>query len=336
MSASVYVLRIKPGLKDMVPLALDSNELIIGWTDVPELLDPSLSLRDFRSLLSAMYYPEAPTLGKAASAAGNMWRFLREMSVGDFVLVPHHGEFYVAEVVGDATHDASLQEGGFRRPARWLNDKNPFLRRDYPRVYQALLERKTCYRIDLKNRPDVADLVAQLYAEPELATDLARLMEREDIGATTRKALVDARVGQGKFREDLLRIWGYACAVTGCTERKAIRASHAKRWADSMDVERLDPNNGLPLIGSLDALFDAGLIAFDEFGTMLVSNALSTSNCLILAIPANLRSAPTREQGKFLRHHRERFFPEKELSKKKGSESTSPDSVGAEFAGTPL
>lgn len=70
---------------------------------------------------------------------------------------------------------------------------------------------------------------------------------------------------------------GNSCAVSGSTVLDAIRASHNKPWRNANDNERLDPFNGLPLIASFDALFDVGLIAFDENGCLLVSSRLPES-----------------------------------------------------------
>lgn len=306
MFRSLYVHRIKPSGIDMVPLALQEDELIIGWTGIPQLLDSSLDRDDFRRLLSETYYPDARTLGKAGSAAGNMWRFIREMRVGDVVLVPHKKCFYVAEVVGDPTHDPAVDEGGFRRKVRWLNGKKAVGWREQPALYSVLLERKTCYRV---NRPSQSEIYRLAFAYVnDVIADLDEISSRSDIGPTTKELLVKARIGQGKFREDLLSSWDKVCAVTGCSELRAIRASHAKRWADSTDVERLDPNNGLPLVGSLDALFDAGLIAFADDGDMLVSDLVTKSDRRILGVPCGLRRRPTEKQAVFLRHHRLRFF----------------------------
>ncbi|HET9245398.1 MAG TPA: HNH endonuclease signature motif containing protein, partial [Xanthobacteraceae bacterium] len=55
----------------------------------------------------------------------------------------------------------------------------------------------------------------------------------------------------------------------------ALRASHIKPWRESSDRERLDPANGLLLTANLDALFNDGLIAFDDEGQMLVSAQLT-------------------------------------------------------------
>jgi hypothetical protein len=265
-------------------------------------------LDDFRRVLSQEYYPDAKTLRSAGHAAGNMWRFLREIKVGDVVLVPHREDFYVAEVTGEPSHDPAAPEGGFRRSTRWLNEKRPYVRPDQPKVYEALLERKTCYRVDLSLRPAVYDFVEHLFADTAIAEDIAQVNRRQDLDETTRKALVAARVGQGRYREGLLAAWGVACAVTGCAVLRAVRASHAKPWRESTDAERLDVNNGLPLLANLDALFDSGLIAFEDSGAMLISGSLPVNEHAVLGIPAQLRVKPTASQAQFLRYHREHQF----------------------------
>ena len=125
---------------------------------------------------------------------------------------------------------------------------------------------------------------------------------------TTRAALVEARLGQGRYRQQLLKAWGNACAVTGCTVQAALRASHCKPWRDSDNAERLDAANGLLLVATLDALFDSGLIAFDDDGTMQVSPVLHPEECDMLGVPAPLRRRPTPAQVRYLQHHRERLF----------------------------
>lgn len=93
---------------------------------------------------------------------------------------------------------------------------------------------------------------------------------------TERTAEVRQRIGQDVFREALFELWDGCCAVTGIKLPPALlRASHAKPWAKANDVERLDPFNGLLLAVQFDALFDAGLIAFGDDGSILMSSALT-------------------------------------------------------------
>ena len=141
--------------------------------------------------------------------------------------------------------------------------------------------------------------------ENALVHDLTDIDQQGSVDSTSKRTLVDARLGQGKFREKVLQSWGGCCAVTGAMVQAAIRASHIKAWRDSTNAERLDPDNGLPLIASLDALFDAGLFSFDESGKLLVSSAVNPAERLIFGIAgASLRKEPAGRTIEYLAHHR--------------------------------
>lgn len=72
---------------------------------------------------------------------------------------------------------------------------------------------------------------------------------------------------------------------------------------------RLDPHNGLPLFASLDALFDVGLIGFNDDGRMLCFPALDDANCTLLQLPAPLRKRLNETQRACLRAHRFGLLP---------------------------
>lgn len=121
-----FVLRMSPSGNDKVPEGLQSDQIIIGWAQAPELLNSDLSWSDFREVVRKQYYADEENLRKAGNAAGHMWRFVREMKKGDLVVVPHGGEFYVAEILEEsATHDPEKvdDDTAFRRRVGWLNDK---------------------------------------------------------------------------------------------------------------------------------------------------------------------------------------------------------------------
>lgn len=95
------------------------------------------------------------------------------------------------------------------------------------------------------------------------------------IPETERTGEVRQRIGQDVFRNALMNLWEGRCAVTGLTlPPQLLRASHAKPWAEANHSERLDPFNGLLLSIHLDAMFDAGLIAFSDQGLLLCSRHL--------------------------------------------------------------
>ena len=137
--------------------------------------------------------------------------------------------------------------------------------------------------------------------------EITELLDR-NIPTTDRQALVQARVGQGLFRDRVLGLWSHSCAVTGCSVKVALRASHIKPWSESTDQERLDPYNGLPLLATLDALFDKHLIAFNAQGKMLISSELTKEERkLLLPRDRKLRQKPDRRTAQFLREHAKRL-----------------------------
>jgi len=117
------------------------------------------------------------------------------------------------------------------------------------------------------------------------------------------------RVGQQKFREKVIHLWGGSCVLTGVRDTRLLIASHIKSWVLANDIERLDPHNGLLLEAGFDRLFDSGLISFDENGQMLVSKELSETDQKALDLNANLKlqTVPERTLA-YLTFHRQSVF----------------------------
>ncbi len=104
---------------------------------------------------------------------------------------------------------------------------------------------------------------------------------------TEREAVINARVGQGIFRENLLRKYDGRCIVTGVDDKKILVASHIKPWSVSTNERRLSSENGLLLNSLYDRLFDVGLITFSEEGQIICSKELSNKNCDLLRVDRN-------------------------------------------------
>lgn len=142
-----------------------------------------------------------------------------------------------------------------------------------------------------------------------LGADVQRILKKPKLTATQKEALINARLGQGAFRFQVLALWANKCAVTGCGISEVIRASHIKPWRDCTDEERLDANNGLPLTAHLDALFDSGLISFEDSGKLLVSARLPSREQRLLGLgEISLRKKPSGRMIRYLRHHRDQLF----------------------------
>lgn len=121
-------------------------------------------------------------------------------------------------------------------------------------------------------------------------------------------AVVKRRVGQGVFRDLLLKRFDSACCMTGLKNARLLIASHIVPWSESEPTQKLDPNNGLLLSVSMDALFDKGLISFSDNGSILIKDDLDAETIEILglktqfALPDKLL---TDERKENLTKHRE-------------------------------
>jgi hypothetical protein len=145
-------------------------------------------------------------------------------------------------------------------------------------------------------------------ASSELSSDLQLIEADPTTVVTTKKRLIDARLGQGKFREALESRWQSTCAVTGCTIISVLRASHIKPWKHSNNHERLDPNNGLLLAAHIDAAFDAGIISFLDNGKMIISKQINESNKIALQLGRSLSKTLNSSEKNFLQFHRKNIF----------------------------
>ena len=90
------------------------------------------------------------------------------------------------------------------------------------------------------------------------------------IPQTERTALVQARRGQGIFRDNVRSI-ERACRITRVERMEHLIASHIQPWRDSSNEGRLDGENGLLLTPTVDHLFDKGFISFENAGQLIVS-----------------------------------------------------------------
>ena len=124
---------------------------------------------------------------------------------------------------------------------------------------------------------------------------------------TTREALVKARRGQGRFRENV-RVVECACRITKVDRPEHLIASHMKPWRDSSNDERLDGENGLLLTPTIDHLFDKGFISFEDKGGLIVSPVAHQTSLAKMGITPGAKvnvGLFTDGQRKFLDYHRE-------------------------------
>lgn len=136
--------------------------------------------------------------------------------------------------------------------------------------------------------------------EAAIATDAA-------IRETERTALVQARRGQGLFRDNVRSV-ERACRITKVERMEHLVASHVQPWRDSNNEERLDGENGLLLTPTVDHLFDKGFISFENSGQLIVSPVADPVSLRRMGIDHEARvnvGVFSEGQRRYLEFHRE-------------------------------
>jgi hypothetical protein len=137
-----------------------------------------------------------------------------------------------------------------------------------------------------------------------------RKIETSYLPETMRTALIKARVGQGRFKQNVSQ-YETQCRVTHVANPVHLIASHIKPWRESNNDERLAAGNGLLLTPSIDHLFDRGFISFEDSGDLLISPVADSSSLRRMGVDS---SQPLHvggfnsDQKHFLQHHRRSVF----------------------------
>lgn len=247
----------EPGF--IVDFQFKKNDLIRFMNEIkPEYFNPSFNYRnrdDFRSL----------------------W----EERMNTVLLLPDEISFQVE----DQDHLAG--------PRCYLNssDSNYQLLRTLPlpntsrlRILKVMKSGKIFF--ELKLVPDF-DGYSSKPAEIELASELENQLQTYSPRIplhTTIEKMVKVRVGQQRFKRDVLNDCGRVCPFTNITDESLLIAGHIKPWAKSNDEEKLDPKNGLLFTPTFDRMFNNGFISFKDDTKLIISPLVSSRTASALGI----------------------------------------------------
>ena len=146
--------------------------------------------------------------------------------------------------------------------------------------------------------------------QADVAEDIEKIINDKTIDSTQKAVLVNTRVGQGKFREKLIKYWK-GCALTGYQSTQFLVASHIKPWRAADDRERLDTYNGILLLPNLDKAFDLGYISFTDKGYIKSSEFIESPG--ILGVSETMKIDIANQHQDYLAYHREFVFEKKSL-----------------------
>jgi hypothetical protein len=310
-----HVWKVAPGENAyMWGKCLESGCITVNWLNGRNLNDFATKADIRRALLREPY---------GHGGAPYIWSFVNQIRPGHLI-VANNGLSRV-EGIGRVTteylhpeHPRNPRKGEPEhrhvRRVNWLV-QNPINlgRKLFRQPTIEALDSEQCSiikRTYLKWHPEYKEILDGLFrisddSQRDQAEDIEEIKRDHNIGSTTKKSLIDARLGQGRFRKSVLKQWGRRCAVTSSVTERAIRASHIKPWRECTNRERLDPDNGLPLIANLDALFDAGLISFESSGLIVISNELSAAEQKVFSLEGrSLTRPPNAKMAAYLADHR--------------------------------
>ncbi len=120
-----------------------------------------------------------------------------------------------------------------------------------------------------------------------------------------KKVLSRARIGQGKYREELLKLCPF-CPITLVSDDRMLIASHIKPWAKSNNFEKTDPLNGFMLSPTFDFMFDRGFLSFTDDKKSILSPFLSkmTYSKLGISDGKTFSHLPVDGRKEYLEYHR--------------------------------
>lgn len=152
---------------------------------------------------------------------------------------------------------------------------------------------------------------SQIVRQYNEAIQERKIIASMDINAYECQMLIRARIGQGQYREKVLRDCRRRCPFTRINDERLLIASHIKPWAQSSNFEKIDCKNGLVLTPTYDRLFDQGLITFDNDRRLSVSSWFLMENQQRLGIYQGMRieSLPMdEERAAYMEYHRKYIY----------------------------
>lgn len=157
---------------------------------------------------------------------------------------------------------------------------------------------------------DIGSILHQKGMDQLLNYGLKKNITKNKKNKKIKKCNLDARDGQGKYRDQVIADCMF-CPVTKIADERLLIASHIKPWSMSNEEEQIDRNNGFLLSPLIDKLFDKGFITFMDDKTIRLSRWISpdtwkktglTDKKYIEALPLN------EERLEYLHFHQHYIF----------------------------
>ncbi len=174
---SVYAYRLNPSHENQTKNLLDDGQIAIGWSKA-RVVEPSLTKEDVQQEIDRCY-PHLKGEGKLTKDVNQVWRFLRELEIGDIVLVPDGNDVHFLRVVGGPVFlDGRTDDTAIRRDVAKILAA-PVKRTDLPAaIKDKLTFRGPSLKLDIvkDNVLDFLSLDAEVEEAEKLAAKHAHLL----------------------------------------------------------------------------------------------------------------------------------------------------------------
>jgi predicted Mrr-cat superfamily restriction endonuclease len=129
-----YIVKISRKYKRRLLSALVNNVLNIGWSKARGLTDENLSYEEFREIIHQAYYSKDSDYRRSGRVAASIWRFIRDIKIGNYILAPTTRGFFVGVIKSEAyfKEDFTDIESGYKRNVEWLRKGKAIIRRRAP------------------------------------------------------------------------------------------------------------------------------------------------------------------------------------------------------------
>lgn len=294
------------------PLAIDSNRLSIGWGELGDLARLKSDRDTFKSAVAAAY-PHYKA-GAVPVQAGQIYRFVHEMRIGDLVVLPAKRDrrIHIGRVTGNYEYVAgALDEHVHQRAVAWLAD--------LPRTafsQGALYETGSAMTFfSVKNYADefraaaVGVPIAPPVAEDETVTAVA-----QDIEETTRdfilKQLARDLKGHGleHFIAHLLEAMGYRTRVTPASGDGGVDViAHKDALGFEPPIIKAQVKSGEGTVGEPEVKQLKGNLSGEEKGLFVTLGSFSAKATAFARTVPNVRLIDGDELVKLVLENYDRF-----------------------------
>ena len=181
------------------------------------------------------------------------------------------------------------------------------VKRNYRDVYQtkhAIID----FRAGLKKFYSFVNSDYEKRMKDTILGKINQILESQTLNNTQKETIIQARIGQGIFRRNLIKFWN-GCSLSGNPMTWFLNASNIKPWRDSDNAERIDVFNGLLLTPNYDKLFDKGYITFNNNGKILISSLIEKEERLLVGLKENMTLKKVEDyHKKYLIYHKAHCF----------------------------